>query len=196
MKIVQNTSNILVIDEVFERHEADIIISRYETDSTKLEPEDWQVRRTQTLFLNETANWQNIMQILIQPRINDIIKLFIESIHPSVWAPDWIDFGFVMSGYQPGQECRLHIDGADVKNYRGKLYQRMVSISITLNDSNDGAFQFPAQDVEISCRTGRAVIFPSSYTHPHTVAPVKTPRYVLVGWLYHPGTVEEQVKVA
>ena len=87
--------------------------------------------------------------------------------------------------YEVGYGCGFHIDGNMVKGN----FVSTANIIIFLTDGidrEDGAICFPMQKLYVSAFAGSAVIFPTSWTHPHGVHPVKSPRFVLAGWLFNP----------
>lgn len=68
-----------------------------------------------------------------------------------------------------------------------KTYVALAGVSVSLGSSGstDGELLFPNQDLAVPYTMGKATFFPTSYTHPHEVKPLKSERYVLLGWLYY-----------
>lgn len=82
------------------------------------------------------------------------------------------DEGFRLMGYPVGAEYKRHIDRS---RNNSVVFQRDVSIIYQLNGEGDfegGAIDFPRQNIQIALEAGDALIFPSTYTHPHAVQPI------------------------
>ena len=81
-------------------------------------------------------------------------------------------------------ETRLHIDSVLDPHHVGRA--RTLSMIIALNgDYEGGVFNFPLQNYKVKLEQGDAIIFPSSYTHPHEVSSPEngTLRYTINTWM-------------
>lgn len=91
--------------------------------------------------------------------------------------------GYDLLRYAPGGFYREH---CDVVHDHPVLGHRRLSFILFVNDDYEGGeLYFPRQDVTVWPEKGKAVIFPSGVTHPHTVRPVlKGTRYTVVSWFF------------
>jgi len=61
---------------------------------------------------------------------------------------------------------------------------RLVSLVCYLNESHGGRTVVAGQKLAVTPRTGKAILFPSGFTHPHETEPVTSgSRYALVSWI-------------
>lgn len=84
--------------------------------------------------------------------------------------------------YQRGQKYQFHHDISG--NKHDPEYYRMISVIVYLNDEfKGGGTEFPHQ--VIKPMKGQAIIFPSSWTHPHMGQEViEGQKFVAVTWYY------------
>lgn len=81
--------------------------------------------------------------------------------------------------YVPGDDFKEHPDRGDEISS-----SRAVSIVIYLNDVKGGELVFPRQAVTVQPARGRAVYFPSDFTHTHEArTPVDGRKDVLTTWM-------------
>ena len=67
----------------------------------------------------------------------------------------------------------------------GSYPYRMLAWMIYLNDALCGT-HFPYQEKTVIPKTGRTVIWPAAWTHPHKgVTPNEGLKYIATGWFYH-----------
>ena len=67
----------------------------------------------------------------------------------------------------------------------GSYPYRMLAWMIYLNDALCGT-NFPYQEKTVIPKTGRTVIWPAAWTHPHKgVTPNEGLKYIATGWFYH-----------
>ena len=67
----------------------------------------------------------------------------------------------------------------------GSYPYRMIAWMVYLNDAECGT-EFPYQDKTVRPKTGRTVIWPAAWTHPHRgVTPNVGLKYIATGWFYH-----------
>jgi hypothetical protein len=89
------------------------------------------------------------------------------------------DEGYFVLKYEKGTEYKQHFDcGGDHKN-------RVLSMVAFLNDDFEGGqLEFPTLGITYKPSAGDVVFFPSCYSFPHIVHPVKEGvRYSIVTWL-------------
>ena len=61
----------------------------------------------------------------------------------------------------------------------------MLAWMVYLNDASSGT-EFPYQNMTIQAKTGRTVIWPAAWTHPHRgVIPNVGVKYIATGWFYY-----------
>jgi prolyl 4-hydroxylase len=66
----------------------------------------------------------------------------------------------------------------------GTYPYRMLVWMVYLNDAKCGT-EFPYQDKTVTPKTGRTVIWPAGWTHPHDgVTPNQGTKYIATGWFY------------
>ena len=66
----------------------------------------------------------------------------------------------------------------------GTYPYRMLVWMVYLNDAKCGT-EFPYQDKTVTPKTGRTVIWPAGWTHPHVgVTPNQGTKYIATGWFY------------
>lgn len=90
--------------------------------------------------------------------------------------------------YLPGERFGLHVDAVAGHPRFGR---RQLSIVAYLNSGvggldpsdPDGETEFPRQDVAVDRTAGKAIVFPSGWTHPHEGRIAGSTKYSLVGWL-------------
>ncbi len=67
----------------------------------------------------------------------------------------------------------------------GSYPYRMLAWMVYLNDASSGT-EFPYQNITIQAKTGRTVIWPAAWTHPHRgVIPNVGVKYIATGWFYY-----------
>ena len=67
----------------------------------------------------------------------------------------------------------------------GSYPYRMLAWMVYLNDASSGT-EFPYQNMTIQAKTGRTVIWPAAWTHPHRgVIPNVGVKYIATGWFYY-----------
>jgi hypothetical protein len=89
------------------------------------------------------------------------------------------DEGYFVLKYEKGTGYKQHFDcGGAHKN-------RVLSMVAFLNDGYEGGeLEFPSLDIKYKASAGDVIFFPSCYSFPHIVHPVKDGiRYSLVTWL-------------
>ena len=67
----------------------------------------------------------------------------------------------------------------------GSYPYRLLAWMVYLNDAECGT-EFPYQEKTVTPKTGRTVIWPAGWTHPHKgVTPNIGLKYIATGWFYH-----------
>ena len=67
----------------------------------------------------------------------------------------------------------------------GSYPYRLLAWMVYLNDADCGT-EFPYQNITITPKKGRTVIWPAAWTHPHRgVTPNVGVKYIATGWFYH-----------
>ena len=71
--------------------------------------------------------------------------------------------------------------------------KRFVAFILYLNDVEEGGeTHLPKQEIMISPRAGRMLMFPPFWTHPHAeLKPVKEPKYIMMSYLHCRDTTEK-----
>lgn len=97
------------------------------------------------------------------------------------------DEGYLIQVYDETDYYNLHVDfGHD--HYSGRSLNVLFYLS---EDLEGGETFFPVQDVQVQPTTGRMILFPPYWTHPHSAKPVtKGRKYVLVIHLVHQSAVD------
>jgi prolyl 4-hydroxylase len=66
----------------------------------------------------------------------------------------------------------------------GSYPYRLLAWMVYLNDATSGT-EFPYQEMTVTPKEGRTVIWPAGWTHPHKgVTPNKGTKYIATGWFY------------
>jgi predicted 2-oxoglutarate/Fe(II)-dependent dioxygenase YbiX len=100
-----------------------------------------------------------------------------KKIHPNCLINK--DSGYDLLKYENGDFYKEHIDEyTDV--------QRVLSLSIALNDDYDGGeFSFFSDTVNFKLNKGDVIIFPSNFMFPHQIKTIENgTRYSIVSWIY------------
>lgn len=103
----------------------------------------------------------------------------------AVAVPEWSDDGFVMSRYNIGDTCALHVDGQSSDPASNGF--RIATLLFFLNSvKRGGETYFPLQKMKIKPEEGTAVMFPVTFTHPHEVLKTFEKRYIIQTWIIDP----------
>ena len=66
----------------------------------------------------------------------------------------------------------------------GSYPYRLLAWMVYLNDAKSGT-EFPYQEMTVTPKEGRTVIWPAGWTHPHKgVTPNEGIKYIATGWFY------------
>jgi hypothetical protein len=165
------------------------VIARFDADRrVKADPQpDYSTRRY--LNISHCPDWLPLNTELCRA-VNDLVAEYFrrppELAHGTYH--EWTDDGYVVACYKPGDTCIMHIDGQCAVPPQNAL--RIATLLFYLNDvETGGETRFPLQDLKIKPATGRAVMFPVGFTHPHDVLPATSVRYILQTWITDPNLV-------
>ena len=81
-------------------------------------------------------------------------------------------------------EFKIHVD---VLRSRGLSAKRFLVFILYLNDVEEGGeTHLPKQNIMISPRATRLLVFPPFWTHPHAgLKPISGPKYVMMSYLHY-----------
>ncbi|MEI8026937.1 MAG: 2OG-Fe(II) oxygenase [Pseudomonadota bacterium] len=166
-------------------------ISLFEKDSrVKPDPQpDYSKRHF--LKLTGTPGWQDIERRM-QKHMDAVTQSYFAPIRglEEIAIPEWSDDGLVMSRYNPGDICALHVDGQTAAPSGNGL--RLATLLFFLNTvEKGGETWFPFQKTKVKPELGTAVMFPVSFTHPHEVLKTYEKRYIIQTWIIDPYLVVE-----
>ncbi len=162
------------------------IIERFDKDKrVKPDPQpDYSTRKY--LNVSQCADWM-MMNARICQRANDLTGEYFAQAGPLATEThqEWSDDGYVVSRYDVGDACILHVDGQCAVEPHNGL--RLATLLVYLNDVDGGGETwFPVQDLKVRPKRGRVVMFPVGFTHPHEVLPATSTRYILQTWITDP----------
>lgn len=162
------------------------LISSFEQDERVAQDQQLDYTTRQYLFLSDKPEWQNLCMSLSQIANDIVYQYFDRPDHMAETRPaDWMDDGFVMACYKPGDTIALHTDGQCPNPPQNGL--RLATLLFFLNDvAVGGELNFPLQKEAFAPKAGRAVIFPPDHMHPHEVLAPETDRYIVQTWITDP----------
>ena len=88
------------------------------------------------------------------------------------------DTGYMLLRYKTGDYVKKHVDTSSDQH-------RTLSCSLILNDDYEGGeISFLNGEIKPNLKKGDLLIFPSSFTYPHQVLPIKKGiRYSIITWI-------------
>lgn len=140
--------------------------------------QDQSVKRTTDLAASANEGWKDIDQIL--HRSMGLALREFRQRYPFFRGP-FKDIGYNIQRYQPGEYYHWHIDGGS-----HQFADRQLVALWYLNDveAPGGETEFLFQDVKITPREGKLVLFPPFWTHEHRAATVNEGvKYIATTWL-------------
>lgn len=162
------------------------IIERFEADK-RVQPDpqpDYSTRKY--LNVSECGDW-SALNVQVAKRANEITREYFKRPRflRAATHEEWADDGFVVSRYDVGDACIMHVDGQCPVAPQNGL--RLATLLFYLNDVEDGGETwFPLQDLKVKPARGRAVMFPVGFSHPHEVLKATSARYILQTWITDP----------
>jgi hypothetical protein len=177
---------IVIIEKAVPEDFCDFIINEFKDN-------EWKEANTITGLTNEIRKCKSI-PLSIEDVIN-INKENRENIDSTLFKL----VGFCISEYKKTHpNCLINKDsGYDLLKYEnGDFYkehideytdvQRVLSMSIALNDDYDGGeFSFFSDTVNFKLNKGDVIIFPSNFMFPHQIKTIENgTRYSIVSWIY------------
>lgn len=162
------------------------VIARFEQDK-RVQPDPQPDYSTRSyLNISQCADWLGLNTQLCR-YVNDLTGAYFhrEGALAQATHHEWSDDGYVVSRYDVGDACIMHVDGQCAVAPQNGL--RLATLLFYLNDVPEGGeTTFPLQDLAIKPVRGRAVMFPVGFTHPHEVLPAKSRRYIMQTWITDP----------
>ena len=163
---------IVQYNNVLSKENCDAIISRYENSDlwkSAITAEDEmennissKYRICDTIAITEYEDERDVDQLLYDTFDKAVKKYFERYQFSSVSK----DEGYFLLRYYPGGKYVQHVDSG-TKNHRA------ITTIIALNDEYEGGeLKFFDGQYSIRLRKGSAVVFPSSFTYPHQIAPI------------------------
>ena len=110
--------------------------------------------------------------------IRDSLKKYLEKYDSLGYVQITEDTGYMLLRYKPDDYVKKHVDTSSEQH-------RTLSCSLILNDDYDGGeISFFDGEVKPDLKRGDLLVFPSSFTYPHEVLPVKSgTRYSIITWI-------------
>jgi len=140
-----------------------------------------------TKHLDDWSDIQNILLDSMQLHLGKYMRQF--GIDGKNWPKDLAYEEFRIKKYEPNDldEFKLHVDVGDYASAR-----RFLVMFFYLNDVEEGGETIfkkgLGSKVELSVKpqTGRMVMFPPMWTHPHAgLKPISGPKYIVGGYLHY-----------
>ncbi len=180
------SQHIKILEKVLSPEFCRAVIERFDQDK-RVEPDpqpDYSTRHY--LNLSHCTDWKTVNRdvcMIVNKLVAEYFALPDEMAHGTYH--EWSDDGYVMSRYDVGDTCILHVDGQCAVPPQNAL--RIATVLFYLNDvPSGGETYFPRQELKIKPVQGRAVLFPVGFTHPHEVLAAKTTRYIIQTWITDP----------
>ncbi|KPK10535.1 MAG: 2OG-Fe(II) oxygenase [Acidithiobacillales bacterium SG8_45] len=140
--------------------------------------QDQSIKKTMDLAISAQADWKDVDGILHRS-LGIAIREFREKF-PFFKGP-FKDIGYNMQRYQAGEYYHWHIDGGS-----HQFADRQLVAIWYLNDVEGpgGETEFLFQDVKITPKEGKLVLFPPFWTHEHRAVTVdKGTKYIATTWV-------------
>ena len=179
-------------DNVLTKEQCSMIIDRFEKNVEQQEDTLLEGHR-HFKELNITDNfkdWEDVQMLLLDKMQEYLAKYkTMFSIDDKVWPPQLAFEQFRIKKYEPNgkDEFAFHVDVGNHQSAR-----RFLVFFWYLNDVEEGGettFQKNITSrVEMAVKpvTGRMLVFPPFWTHPHTgTKPISGPKYIVGGYLHY-----------
>ena len=110
--------------------------------------------------------------------INDLLQQYLKEYDSLGYIRIKEDTGYMLLRYKTGDYVKKHVDTSSEQH-------RTLSCSLILNDDYDGGeISFFDGEIIPNLKKGDLLVFPSSFTYPHEVLPVKSgTRYSIITWI-------------
>lgn len=178
-------TGIEIYDNVLSEEECNFLIENFDSDNRKVtgifsnNKQDFSKKKSIDLGCNFSNPAFILYNNVILKNLDSCIKEFISTYPILSNIGTWgINTEYNIQKYNDG-------DGYyDLHCEHGKEFpKRILAWMIYLNDAISGT-EYPYQDLTISPRTGRCVIWSSSWIHAHKgVTPNKGKKYIATGWM-------------
>jgi len=179
-------------DNVLSKDVCDEIINRFENNVTQQKDTLIENHRhfTEININHFQKTWSDIQNILFD-KVNEVLPKYTSmfNIDPIVWPEQFNFEQFRIKRYEPNDidEFKFH---SDIGNYESA--RRFLVFFWYLNNVEKGGetcFQSnPKSRIEFSCKpvTGRMIVFPASWTYPHSgMKPISGKKYIIGSYLHY-----------
>jgi hypothetical protein len=187
MREVKPLSFIFEIERALSGEICSEMISRFEARTDQQYPGrigqgesvEQSIKRSTDLRISGRADWKDIDSVLVQ----SLMRAFneIAHTHPFFAANSFKDMGYNMQRTNPGEFYHWHVDGGP-----GPFSQRQLVALWYLNDvaGPGGETEFAHQEIKITPRAGKLILFPPFWTHLHRgVTLQQGVKYIATTWI-------------
>ena len=166
------------------------LIEKFKNVTAKPDPQPLYSGR-KFVYISRDSNWETLEKDVLRYSSIVMRRYFRKPggvrVHARYDVPDqWANDGFVLARYDVGDTCALHYDGQISTPPHNQL--RIATLLFYLNGALDGGGEtlFPLQQLAIKPETGKAIVFPVTFSYPHEALPARSPRYILQTWITDP----------
>ena len=202
MTTVNKDPYVYIEDNVFNPEFCKHVIDKFDNDSRKewgvtSGGENFVVKKSKDLRISDWPDWQQEDKIFHEPlqygivnyhkHINNKIPLISRTLNLPIplnavrgtHGDSCTDSGYQIQRTLPGDGYTWH---DDFQVNRGNGIRQLTFI-FYLNTVDEGWTQFYHGD-QVEPKTGRLLIFPSTWTYIHQGYPPKQVKYIMTGWVY------------
>ena len=141
-------------------------------------------RKCEVVYLSQEETLERNLKTRkrIDDRLFDIItnhlKKYLKKYDSLGYVQIKEDTGYMLLRYKTGDYVKKHVDTSSDQH-------RTLSCSLILNDDYEGGeISFFDGEIKPHLKKGDLIIFPSSFTYPHQVLPIKNGiRYSIITWI-------------
>ena len=140
--------------------------------------QDQAVKKTTDLVVSNKDDWKDVDQIFFRC-VAAALREFRETF--PYFKGSFKDMGYQVQRYLPGEYYHWHIDGGS-----HQFSQRQLVVIWYLNDVQGpgGETEFLYQDVRVTPRQGKMVLFPPFWTHEHRAVRLERGvKYIATTWI-------------
>ncbi len=137
------------------------------------------VKKTTDIFISGRDDWKDIDDLLRQSLAAGLRE--VAMMYPFFGVNRFKDIGYNLQRYRPGEYYHWHVDSGP-----GEFMARQLVALWYLNDvaGPGGETEFALQDVKVTPREGKLVLFPPFWTHIHRAATVEQGvKYIATTWV-------------